>query len=561
MNNVEVLQRYQQRKGALWTERSSWDSQYRELGENFLPRAGRFDASDHNDGKKRFTRNYDSTPIRAARILPAGLMAGSMSPARPWFALSIPDKDLLEFQPVKLWLHKLTEQMRGVFSRSNTYRATHSVFEELGVFGTGVSIASDDYQTLVHHTPLTAGRYALATDDRGMVSTIYREEVMTVEQVVRKFGYKRCSMSVRNAYDRGNYDHRIDIVHVIEPRKDRDTTKRDARNMPFKSIYFEASRSSDATNFLRESGFKRFPALAPRFTVTATDVYGFSPGMEALGDAIQLQHEQLRKAEGIDYKTRPPLQVPSSLKHHQVNRLPGGVTFVDTTGPHAAVRTAFEVNLDLSHLLEDIRDVRERINQSFYVDLFMMLANDTRSNITAREVAERHEEKLLMLGPVLERLHNEMLSPLIDLTFDKMIGATLPGGRPLVPPPPKELQGMELQVEFVSTLAQAQRAVGTSAIDRYVMTLGQVASMKPEILDKLDADQLADAYADMLGVDPQLVVADDKVALIRQQRAKQQQAAQMMQAAPIAADTAKTLGDTDMQGIMNMFQGYSGGVQ
>lgn len=558
MNNADAVQRLMRRKAGLWTERSSWDDQYRELAEHFLPRAGRFDASDHNDGKKRFNRVYDSTPIRAARILPAGLMAGSMSPARPWFALSIPDKDMLEFQPVKLWLHKLTEQMRGVFSRSNTYRAAHTVFEELGVFGTGLSLAADDYLTLVHHTPVTTGRYALATDDRGVVSTVVREEVMTVEQLVRRFGYKSCSLNVRNDFDRGNYDHRVDVVHIVEPRTDRDPSRRDSRNMPFKSIYFEATKGSDGS-ILRESGFKRFPGLAPRFTVTGNDVYGFSPGMEALGDAIQLQHEQLRKAEGIDYKTRPPLQVPSSLKHHQVNRLPGGVTFVDTTGPHAAVRTAFEVNLDLSHLLEDIRDVRERINQSFYVDLFMMLANDTRSNITAREVAERHEEKLLMLGPVLERLHNEMLSPLIDMTFDKMIGATLPGGRPLVPPPPKELQGMDLQVEFVSTLAQAQRAVGTNAIDRYVMTLGQVASMKPEILDKLDADQLADAYADMLGVDPQLIVADDKVALIRQQRAKQQQAAQMMQAAPIAADTAKTLGDTDMQNVMEMFQGYSGG--
>lgn len=558
MNNLETVQRYQRRKSALWTERSSWDDQYRELAENFLPRAGRFDASDHNDGKRRFTRNYDSTPLRAARILPAGLMAGSMSPARPWFALSIPDKDLLEIQPVKLWLHKLTEQMRGVFSRSNTYRAAHSVFEELGVFGTGVSIVADDYATLVHHTPLTVGRYALATDDRGVVSTLVREEVMTVDQLVRKFGYKACSRRVRNAYDTGRYDDRIDVVHIIEPRAERDPTKRDAKNMAFKSVYFEAGK--DADNLLRESGFKRFPALAPRFTVTANDVYGFSPGMEALGDSTQLQHEQLRKAEGIDYKTRPPLQAPAHLKAHQVNRLPGGVSFVDTTGPQNSIRSLFDVNLDLSHLLEDIRDVRERVNQSFYVDLFMMLASDTRSNITAREVAERHEEKLLMLGPVLERLHNEMLSPLIDLTFDKMIGATLPGGRPFVEPPPRELQGMELQVEFVSTLAQAQRAVGTNAIDRYVMTLGQVAGMKPEILDKLDADQLADAYADMLGVDPQLVVADDKVALIRQQRAKQQQAAQAMQAAPVLADTAQTLGDTDMQSVMNMFSGY-GGVQ
>jgi hypothetical protein len=195
----------------------------------------------------------------------------------------------------------------------------------------------------------------------------------------------------------------------------------------------------------------------------------------------------------------------------------------------------------LDFLLADIQDVRVRVKETFYEDLFMMIANDTRSNITAREIAERHEEKLIMLGPVLERLHNEMLSPLIDITFEKMIEAGI------MPTPPQELQGVDLNVEFVSMLAQAQRAVGTGAVDRLLGTIGAMAQFKPEVVDKLDADQLVDKYSDMLGVDPDLILADDKVAIIRQQRAQQQAAMQQAAMATEMANTAKTLADTSTE--------------
>ena len=162
-----------------------------------------------------------------------------------------------------------------------------------------------------------------------------------------------------------------------------------------------------------------------------------------------------------------------------------------------------------------------------------------------------------MLGPVLERLHNEMLDPMINVTFNYMLG----GG--LLPEPPEELQGMDLQVEFVSTLAQAQRAVGVQSVDRLLGTVGAVAGLRPEVVDKLDADQIIDAYADMLGVDPSLIVADDKVAVIRQQRAQQQQQQQMAEAMPQMAQTAKAVSDINLaednalSSVLGMFQGYN----
>jgi hypothetical protein len=288
--------------------------------------------------------------------------------------------------------------------------------------------------------------------------------------------------------------------------------------------------------------------------VIGGDIYGNSPGMEALGDIKQLQHEQLRKAQAIDYQTKPPLQVPASMKNRDVETLPGGVSYYD--GQSNGIKTAFEVNLNLQYLLNDIVDCRERVRGSFYADLFLMLANTPNTRMTATEVAERHEEKLLMLGPVLERLHNELLSPLVDITFTRMVAAGA------LPPAPQELQGMDLNVEFVSMLAQAQRAIGTNAVDRFVGNLGAIARMKPDILDKFDQDQWADVYADMLGVDPSLIIADKEVAVLRDARnqamAAKEQAAAMQQTSQSVKNMAQapTGQQNALTDVMNMFSGY-----
>lgn len=557
MSEQTPRQKYLKRKGALWNERSSWITHWREISDYLLPRSGRFFESDRNRGDKRHNNIYDSTGTRSLRVLAAGMMAGMTSPARPWFRLATPDQDLMQFDPVKLWLNKCAAIMREIYARSNSYRSLHMLYEELGAFGTGATFIRPDYNDVIRHYPLTVGEYALAASARGEINTIYREIPMTISQVVEEFGIENVSKSIKNQYDRNNLDAWVTVIHAIEPRHDNDREygKKDGKNMPFKSCYFEAA--GDGEELLSEGGYKEFPVLAPRWSVSGGDIYGNGPGMEALGDIRQLQHEQLRKGQGIDYQTKPPLQMPVSMKNVDYDSLPGGVAWVDPSSPNGSIKTQFEVNLNLQHLLADIQDVRGRIKETFYADLFLLMANDTRSGITATEVAERHEEKLLMLGPVLERLHNEMLSPMIETTFARMIEAKI------VPTPPKELQGMELNVEFVSTLAQAQRAIGVGSVDRLLGTVGSVAQMKPEVLDKIDADEIVDVYADMLGVDPKLIVADEKVAMIRKDRAKQQAQAQAAQQGMAMAEMAAKVGSINtaqpnaLTDVMSGLQGYT----
>lgn len=548
-------QRVLARKAALWNERSSWLTHWREISEYQQPRAGRFVVSDRNRGDKRTNNILDNTAVFGARTLAAGLMSGITSPARPWFRLGIADKELMESGPVKTWLHDCAELLRAIFSASNTYRSLHTIYEELGLFGTAASLVLPNFKNVLHHYPLTIGEYALATNAEGEVNTLCREFQMTVEQMVGQFGKDNVSATVRDLYDKGAYDQWVDVVHIVEPRRKRDTTKLDGKNMAFASVYLEPGRDN-YDKFLNESGFKRFPALTPRWVVTGNDVYGSSPGMECLGDVKQLQHQQQRKGLAIDYQVSPPLQVPTRYKESAHSRLPGGIMYVDSVGQGPGVRSAFEVNLNLQHLLLDIQDVRERIRQAYYADLFLMLANDTRSGITATEVAERHEEKLLMLGPVLERLHNELLEPLIEMAFDYAARAGI------LPEPPQELEGMEIDVEFISVLAQAQRAVATQGMDRLLGAVGSLAALKPEVLDKIDFDQVVDDYGNAYGVNPKIVVPDDKVGAIREQRAQAMEAQARAQALPALAATAKTASEVDMgnmQDVLTSLQGYSSG--
>lgn len=545
------------RRSQLWSDRASWDSHWRDISRVLLPRNGRFFVTDNNRGERRHNDIYDSTGTRALRTLASGLMAGATSPARPWFTLTTTDPDLAKYYPVKEWLDDTANRIMRVFGKSNTYRALHQVYEEMGAFGTAASMLLPDLDNVIHHYPVTVGEYAIQQDFRGVVNTFYREFQITVGQCVREFGLEMCTEIVKTHYRNGNLDAPVVLVHAIEPREDRDPTKADRLNMPFRSCYFE--RDGNEEKVLRESGYRRFPVLVPRWAVTGGDVYGHSPGMESLGDIRQLQHEQLRKGEVIDYQTKPPVQVPVGGKNREVDMLPGGVSYYDLgSGANGGIKTAFEVNLRLDYLLEDIRDVRQRINETFFADLFLMIsnANDTTQR-TAAEIAARNEEKLVMLGPVSQRLHNELLEPMIDLTFDILWEA----GE--IAPPPDELAGMDLGIEFVSVLAQAQRAVGTAGMDRLAMAVGSVAQMKQDVLDRFDADAWVDEYATMLGTPPNVLVPLEKVAEIRRARAEaekaKEQAAMMQQQAQTTRDlaAAPTNEQNALTDVMSGLTGYS----
>lgn len=549
----DLKRRCLERWEALKSERTSWMTHWQEISEVLTPRTGRFLVSDNNKGDKRHRAILDNTGTRALRTLAGGMMAGMTSPARPWFRLTTLNPELDESYEVKDWLGRVTSLMQMVFAKSNIYQSLTMAYEELGAYGTAAVILYDDPDNVIHCMPLTIGEYAIATDGRGRVNTLYREFRMTVAQLVQEFGYASCSGATQQMFDKRQYDEWVTVVNAIEPRDMRDPEKIDNKNMPYRSVYFEDC--AEDKKILRESGFRTFPCLCGRWGVSGGDIYGTSPGMEALGDLHQLQQEQLRKSQAIDYQSNPPVLVPADLKDDESAIVPGGTVFVDSVSQAQMVRSAYDVPLRLDFLLQDIQDVRARINEAFYKDIFMMLTEQGGDRMTATEVAERHEEKMLMLGPVLDRLNSEMLDPLITLVFERL------QANGMLPPLPEELQGVELNVDFISILAQSQKAVTTNAIDRFVNSLNAVAGMKQEVLDKFNADRWADTYADSLGIDAQLIVPDKEVAKLREARAQAQAQQAQLEQAQQAASTMKDVAQAQIdsmqpQDINNLFAGY-----
>ncbi len=554
MKNETLKEQLTKQLAQLEQERKTFEPHWRELSDFIIPRGSRFLTSEANRGDRRNTKIVDPTATMANRTLSSGMMSGITSPARPWFKLATPDPEMMDYGPVKLWLETVQNRMNDMFNKSNLYQSLPIIYSSLGTFGTGALAVLEDDEDVIRTMPFPVGSYYIANSPRLSVDTCFRKFSMTVRQLVREFGLNNVSSSTKSAFDNGTYEKWVDVVHAVYPNMNRETGKMNAKNKAFRSVYFEVGGDNDKV--LRESGYDEFPVMAPRWEVNGEDVYGSScPGMIALGQVKALQLEQRRKAQQIDKQTNPPMIGPTSLKTQRVSLLPGDITYVDQVTGAEGLRPAYMVNPNLGDLLGDIQDTRQLINSAYFVDLFMMLQNVNTRSMPVEAVIEMKEEKLLMLGPVLERLNDEFLDPLIDRAFSMM------ARKNMLPPPPDVMQGMPLRIEYISVMAQAQKAIGLSSLERFVGFVGNLASAKPEALDKLDVDQAIDNYAVMSGVSPTVVVPQEQAQQTRNDRAQQQQQAMALQTGMAAVQGAKTLSEakTADPNLLTALAGAAGG--
>lgn len=537
----------------LKNEQSSFVSHWRDLSDYILPRRSRFSVSDVNKGDRRNQKIIDSTATLAARTLRSGIMSGVTSPARPWFRLTTPDPELAEFGAVKTWLHTVQQRMITSYLKSNLYNVLPVVYGDLGVFGTAAMSIEEVFNgEVIHAKSFPIGSYMIAKDDFGRINTFVREFKMTVAQLIETFGkyvngkpdWSNFSHHVRSQYEQGNLQVWIDVCHIVMPNKDYNPQKPLSKNKKFLSYYYEAGTSYDMGSskdiYLRESGYNYFPILVPRWETTAEDVYGTNcPGMEALGDIKQLQNGEKRIMEAVDKMIRPPMKGPTSMKGQSASIISGDITYIDNVNGQG-FEPVYEVNFRIQEMEMKQAQVRQRIQRAFYEDLFLMLSNTDRRQITAREIDARYEEKLLALGPVLEQINQDCLDPMTDIAFDIHVR------QGLIPPPPPEIEGMELKIEYISVMAQAQKMIGVGGVERFTQFVGQVASVDQSVLKKIKADKLVDVYGDMLSVPPSIVRSDEELAAINQAEAEQQAQMQQMQMAQAQVGMAKQLSETKL---------------
>lgn len=567
-------------RSGLSIERSTWLSHWNDLGRFIFPRRTRFTTTDTDRGDRRNMSIINSTGGLAARTLRSGMMSGFTSPSRQWFRLTTQDPDLAKYESVKEWLYDVTWRMSQVFLKSNLYTSLQTVYGDMGVFGTSAMLIEEDFDHVIHTYPFTIGSYYLIADDKLRINGFMRDFRLTVRQIVEKFVYDpitkttdwSCvSQLVKSLWDGGTTEAWIDLTHAIVPNPFYDEESILSSKKKYMSVYYERGSTAgqqslsqlDMMKVISKKGLDRFRVLAPRWDVSGEDIYGsYCPGMEALGDIQGLQMYERRGAQALEKSINPAMVGPASLRTSKASVLPGDITYLDGREGQQKFEPAYMIQPNFQQMELKISQICKRVDECFHKDLWLVVSNLDKGNVTAEEIRALKEEKLQEVGPVVDRLNNELLDPLVEQTFEIMMKQRI------IPPPPPELSKMPLRVEYTSIMAQAQRALGASTIERFWDMAMKVKEGNPEdpaVLDKVDTDELLDRYGDDLTIPPGILRDDDEVEQIRNQRAQAQAKQQQLAAAEQASKAAKNLAQSPTDGgnaLSDLIsQGQAGNLQ
>lgn len=548
---AEQLRQHQQFMVALHQDRTQWERLWRELSDNYLPQRYRWLMQAKEFYANRARRQYiiNNTGTQAARTLAAGMMNGITSPSRPWFKLRVPGLTLAEHRPLAIWLEEVERRLMLIMAESNFYNSMSTMYLDMAVFGTAANLIYEDYDSVIrcHNPPL--GEYYVFTNERGVIDGFARKFMVKIHQYVRRWPEREYwSDLVKNAVERGgaNLNNEVEIHHMIAANASGLVPSR----FKYYELYWEGRRAvlpGGESPVLQKSGYFELPGIFARWEVSGTDAYGVSPGMDALGDVIELQHLHRNKAELLEKSHNPALLVDIALQNNPVALMPKGRTFVPNLGTNAGARPLHLVNPNFAELTLDKQSIEERIRNTFFNFLFTGITNLSTVR-SATEVDARESEKLILLGGVLERFESEALDPALRRIY------SIANRMRLLPEPPEGYEEMPLEIQYVSILSVAQRAVGTAPTERWLGLVGNLAAVIPEALDLTDYDRQLTNYARDIGIRESELRDPKEVVALRQARAQKMEQAEMAAAAPPMAQAAKNLSETEVGGGANALE-------
>lgn len=542
----------------LRTNRYGWWVHWRELADFILPRRYKWliTPNQMSRGSPINQHILDSTGTLAARDLAAGIMMGCSDPTKRWFRYKIRGVDSSMPGPVAIWLAQVEKLVSLILAESNFYDALAIFYFDLVVFGTAVLLIYEDYNNVINCYNPCLGEYYVDMDAQYRPVIFGREFTHTIGEAADYFGVQNLSPSSAALWAQGgtSLTRELVVAQFLEPNNDGREYGID-RKFAFRECYWEwggsaspQGGSSYSPGLLRKRGFYESPAIIGRWDLVSNDAYGRSPGMDALPDIKQLQLETKRLSQGIDKMVNPPLVGDVQLKNQPASLLPGGITYVSgvMANRHPGFAPVYTINPQVKEMMEQLMQVQQRINKTFYRDLFQTISQFvTRSNVTATEIDARRAEAMLMLGPVLERLNHEVFAP----AHERVFGIASRAG--ILPKAPAEIQGANINVEFTSMIELAQMANKANSIQELMTLASQYAAVDPQMIDNLDMDMGFDMIANLKVGEPKLIRNAEQLKKIRDQRAEAAQQQQQNEAAERAnklAAGAKTLSETNMPG-------------
>jgi hypothetical protein len=390
------------------------------------------------------------------------------------------------------------------------------------------------------------GEFYLGQDNAQRVNRFARRFEFTVEQAAKEFGLEKLSLGVQNKFRQGGAAlfETIEICHLVEENSDDGIIP--GATARWRELYWEAS-ASDAATYLKVLPLYEWLAITPRWELIGSDSYGVSPAMDCLSDVRELQQLKLERAQGLQKQVRPPLIVDMQMKNRPKALSAGGITYAAMHSQNFGAKEAYKVNLPYGELRMDIEELKRSIRETCKNDLFNMISQlDTVRSAT--EIDARREEKLIHLGSVFDRFTTEGS----DIILKRIFGIAQRAG--LLPEAPPELDGLDVDVQYVSVLSDAQRASSTIAIERYFQLAGNLVGVWPEAKDILNVEELMREYSEGIGVSPKGNRSRDDLVALKAQQDQMAQAAQMAQIGSALAGGAKTLSETNVGGGVSALQ-------
>jgi len=531
MAKTDLTKTIMARFDRLKTGRQNWETHWQEVADYMQPRKADVTRT-RSKGDKRTELIFDSSPIQAVELLAASLHGMLTNPSTPWFSLRYKDEGLDSDDEAKLWLEGVTDTMYTAFNRSNFQQEIFELYHDLITFGTAAMFIEEDQNDLLKFSTRHINEIYITENDKGRIDTVYRKFKITLRAAAQQFG-NNLSEEARNKVEKDPFDE-IDILHAVYPRQDFNPNKKDKQNMEFESVYVEYKNGNE----LSVGGFVEFPFVVPRYLKASHEIYGRSPAMTALPDVKMLNEMSKTTIKAAQKQVDPPLLVPDDGFLLPVRTVPGGLNFYRSGTRDRIEPLNIGANNPLGLNMEEQR--RTAIRNVFYVDQLLLQQGP---QMTATEVIQRNEEKMRLLGPVLGRLQSELLKPMIDRCFAILLRNNQ------FAQAPEFLSGQDIEIEYVSPLAKAQKGTELSSITRAIEILGSLANVAP-VFDYINFDALVKHVADLVGVPQKVLKLQSQVNAEREQAAQQQQEmAQMQQLQQVAkaggdiAPLAKALPD------------------
>nr|DAI41215.1 MAG TPA: head to tail connecting protein [Caudoviricetes sp.] len=542
MSEIKYDKKYfEQRRAELKNIFDQIKPDLQDLADYFAPNAVRFIARNINKPHVKSKKILDSTTFIAVRNFSSGMMTGATSPTRRWFKTGIMNRDNKKNKmsyAAKLWCSNQAELTRKILYASNFYQLLPEVYEQLGVFLFSCMAMEKDYENVVNFKVLPIGSYYYSKDSRGVVDTVCRNYMESAKNLVERYGLENCSDAIQQVYKFRPNDM-FEIVHFVEPNREYKEGSPISAQKKFISVTYEVGNGT--TSFLKKAGFDKFPYVVFEASCNGEDAYPSKGcGIYALPDAKQLMSMIKELGKAVKKMVSPAYQGSASLKNKRLSDNPG---FFNEDGDNGAgIRPIHEVNPQVLELKNIIAELRENIKSIFYNDLFAMILNTAERGRTATEVNELKEEKLVLLSPLLEQIHTALKQILDWLFYTEMDAGILPEI-------PQELEGEEIEIEFISTLAQAMKAQNISSMERFItFTANMAQAVDPVLIKKIKGEKMIDDYADFANIDPNQIAPNEELEALRLQQAEKQAQVEQMQQLQAGSEMIKNIGGSDSYG-------------